>query len=150
MWQILWMLSWLPDWFFHTVLIVSVLAVISSYILKRIPWINTYSTPLRVIGIVVLLATVWVEGGRNVEEVWKAKVAEAQEKVDKAEAAAALVNRGLEKKTKEKIKVVKEVQVVIQERIKEVEKRIDAECKVDPEAITILNDAAKNQKGKSK
>ena len=42
---------------------------------------------------------------------------------------------------------VKELQVVYQDRIKEIEKRIDAECKVAPEAIGILNDAAKLRKG---
>ena len=36
-----------------------------------------------------------------------------------------------------------QTQVVIQERIKEVEKRIDSQCTVDPEVIQILNDAAK-------
>jgi hypoxanthine-guanine phosphoribosyltransferase len=46
------------------------------------------------------------------------------------------------KKSKVKTKIVKEVQIQIEERIKEVEKIIDAECKVDPVAIKILNDAA--------
>ena len=44
---------------------------------------------------------------------------------------------------RDKVKVVKEQQIVIQERIKEVEKKIDAECKIAPEAIDILNQAAR-------
>ena len=57
-------------------------------------------------------------------------------------------NAALAKKGKDKVKIVKEVQVVIKERIKTVEKKIDADCKVDPEAISIINDAAKNVGGK--
>ena len=42
--------------------------------------------------------------------------------------------------------IVKDVQVVIQEKVKEVAAQIDAQCKVAPEAIDILNLAADNVK----
>jgi hypothetical protein len=46
----------------------------------------------------------------------------------------------------DRVKTVKDTQYVIQERIKEVEKIIDKECKVVPEAVDIHNAAAKNRK----
>jgi len=46
------------------------------------------------------------------------------------------------------IQTIKDVQVVIQERIREVEKILDAECKIPPEAVSIHNDAARNEKGR--
>ena len=42
----------------------------------------------------------------------------------------------------DRVKVVKEKQIVIQEKLKTVEVKIDANCKVVPEAISILNEAA--------
>jgi hypothetical protein len=36
--------------------------------------------------------------------------------------------------------------VVIQEKLKEVEKVIDAKCEIDPSVISILNEAAKAPK----
>ena len=47
---------------------------------------------------------------------------------------------------KKKNKVIVENRVVYKDRIKQVEKIIDAECKVAPEAIDIHNAAAKNVK----
>ena len=45
-------------------------------------------------------------------------------------------------------KTIVQRQVVIHDRIKTVEKRIDSECKVDPAAVKILNDAAANPETK--
>ena len=98
----------------------------------------------------LLVAGIYFKGGYGVEMEWRSKVAELEAKVAVAEAQSKDAITALDKKTKEKVKIVKEVQVVIKERIKEVEKRIDADCKVDPEAINIINDAAKNQVGKKK
>lgn len=148
MWQIMWMLSLLPDWFWHFFTISGAVAIVASWILKRIPFIRQYNLPIKIAGIVVLLVGVWFEGGIVNEAKWQAKVAELEAKVAESEAKSADANTALSKKTKEKVKVVHDVQVVIKERIREVEKRIDADCKVDPEAISIINDAAKNQGGK--
>ena len=79
---------------------------------------------------------------------WRAKVADLEAKVKVAEEQSKQANVDLDKAVKAKTKTIREVQVVIKERIKEVEKRIDADCKVDYEAVEILNDSAKNQKGK--
>jgi hypothetical protein len=79
---------------------------------------------------------------------WRAKVADLEAQIKVAEAKSQETNVVIQTKYRDKVKIVKDVQLVIQERIKEVEKRIDAECKVAPEAIEILNDSAKNQKGK--
>ena len=43
---------------------------------------------------------------------------------------------------KDKIKVVKETQVVVQEKIKTVEVKIDSQCKITDDTIDILNQAA--------
>ena len=49
-------------------------------------------------------------------------------------------------KYKDKIVKVKEVQTVIQEKIKVVKDKIDAQCVVPPEAVKLLNDAAETIK----
>lgn len=148
MWQIMWMLALLPDWFWHVLTLSGVVAVAAAWVLKRIPFVSQYNLILKVAGTIAVLAGIWMEGGIANEAKWQAKVADMEAKVKEAEIKSEQANTALEKKGKEKVKIVKEVQVVIKERIKEVEKRIDADCKVDPEAISILNDAAKNIGGK--
>ena len=148
MWQIMWMLALLPDWFWHILTLAGVIAVVAAWVLKRIPFVSQYNLILKIAGTGAVLFGVWMEGGIVNEAKWQAKVADMEAKVKVAEAKSEQANTDLSKKTKEKVKIVKEVQVVIKERIREVEKKIDADCKVDPEAISIINDAAKNQGGK--
>jgi uncharacterized membrane protein len=145
MWQIMWMLTLLPNWLWHAITISGVVAVFAAWFLSRIPFINQYSAILKLVGTVAVLVGIWVEGGMSNNAMWEAKVADLEAKVKIAEAQSVKANEELDKKTKEKIKVVKEVQVVIKEKIVKVASKIDADCKVDPEAIEIINDAAKNQ-----
>ena len=69
----------------------------------------------------------------------EAKIAIAEQKSKDA-------NVKLDSEIKKKNKVIVENRVVYKDRIKQVEKIIDAECKVAPEAIDIHNAAAKNVK----
>ena len=77
---------------------------------------------------------------------WRDRVAAMEEKVAAAEVKSAKTNTVIQKVYVDKVKVVKDTQYVIQERIKEVEKLIDKDCRVAPEAVDIHNDAAKNRK----
>ena len=60
-----------------------------------------------------------------------------------SEAKSKEVNTVIQKVYVDKVKIVTDTKIVIQEKIVEKEKIIDAECKVEPEAISILNEAAK-------
>jgi hypothetical protein len=55
MWQIMWMLSLLPDWFWHLLTIGGVLAVFAAVVLKRIPFVSQYRLPLQWGGVAALL-----------------------------------------------------------------------------------------------
>lgn len=144
------LLNFIPDsfliWVVNTVLLAGLLGTFSSYFIRFIPPLIPYSGLVKTVGIVLLVIGVYLRGGYGVEMEWRGRVAEMEAKVAIAEAKSKDANVKIETVVKEKIKVVKEVQVVIQERIKEVEKRIDAQCVVDPEVITILNDAARKPK----
>ena len=77
---------------------------------------------------------------------WRNKVADLEKQVKVSEEKSKETNVKIETVYKDRVKVVKETQVVIQEKIKEIEKRMDSQCVVDQEVITILNDAAKRLK----
>lgn len=144
------LLSFLPDsfliWVVNTILLAGLLGTFSSYFIRFIPPLIPYAGLVKTLGIILLVAGVYLRGGYGVEMEWRKKVADLEAKIAISEQQSKEANVKIETVVKEKIKVVKEVQVVIQERIKEVEKRIDAQCVVDPEVITILNDAAKKPK----
>jgi uncharacterized membrane protein len=150
MWQVQWMLSLIPDsvlfWFINIILLVGLVGLVSSYFAKLIPFVTQYRIPVQVISILLLIAGVYLKGGYGIEMAWRDKLRVAEEKARVAEQQAIEANNKINTKIVEKVKVVKENTVVYRDRIKEVEKIIDKECKVVPEAIEIHNAAAKNVK----
>jgi Flp pilus assembly secretin CpaC len=96
-------------------------------------------------GTLLAIAGIWFHGGYAADAEWRAKAAALQNKIAVSEAQSKDNNVRIKTVYVDRVKVVKETQVVIQERIKEVEKRIDAQCTVDTEVINILNDAAKRK-----
>lgn len=108
MWQIMWMLSLVPDWFYHFLLIASLVILVASVILRVIPFISQYRYPLQIGGLLLLLFSVWAEGGIVNEAKWQAKVKELEEKVRVAEVQAQEANSKLDSKLKEKTNTIKE------------------------------------------
>jgi len=151
MWQIVWMLNLLPDWVFHTLLLVSAGGVVASYILKKIPFVNTYNTPIRLISVLVFIATVWIEGGRDVQHAWEAKVADMEAKVAKAEEASKEVNTVIQTKVVKKLELVRErgsdiIQYVDREVVKDKEViKFVENCPIPDIIIKTHNAAALNQ-----
>jgi uncharacterized membrane protein len=114
-------------------------------VLRWFPTLAPYYLLLQIISAVLLVAGIYFKGGYGVEMEWREKVRIAQEKAALAEQQAKEANSKIQTKIVEKVKVVKENTIVYRDRILEVEKIIDKECKVAPEAIDIHNAAAKNK-----
>jgi uncharacterized membrane protein YeiB len=146
----MWLLSWLPDsfliWIIDIILLVGVIGTVASVlfklVIKYLPWAIPYRLLLQVVSVVLLIIGVYLKGGYAVESEWRARVAELEAKIAIAEQQSKEANVKIVTVYKDRIKVVKETQVVIQERIKEIEKRIDSQCTIDSSVIDILNDAA--------
>jgi uncharacterized coiled-coil protein SlyX len=144
------MLAFFPDaflaWIINTILITGIVGFVASfffgYVVRWLPAIAPYHLLIQVVSIVLLVAGVYFKGGYSVEMAWRERVAELEAKVAISEQKSKEVNEKIVTVYKDRVKVVKETQVVIQEKIKEVEKRIDSQCTVDNSVIQILNDAA--------
>lgn len=150
----MWILSFVPDSFLiyivNLILIAGAVGTFFTFfILHRVvrwfPAIAPYHLLLQIISIVLLVGGVYFKGGYSVEMDWREKVKEVQEKARIAEEQAKELNTKLDAEIKKKQKVIKENTVVYRDRIKEVERVIDAKCEVAPEAIDIHNAAAKNK-----
>ena len=150
----MWMLSFVPDslliWIVNTILIIGAVGSFLSFfvlhrLLNKIPALAPYYLLIQVVSAVLLVAGIYFKGGYDVEASWRDKIRVAQEKAAIAEQQAKEANVKLNAEIKKKQQVVKENTVVYRDRIREVEKIIDKECKVAPEAIDIHNAAAKNK-----
>jgi hypothetical protein len=140
------LLSFVPDAILHLVVIAILFAGMGiyalSFVTRFIPPLIPYSGIARIIGTLLVVVGIYFYGSYSTEMSWRNKVAELEEKVKVSEAKSKTANIQIQTVYKDRVKLVKETQVVIQERIKEVEKRIDSQCTVDTEVIKILNDAA--------
>lgn len=151
----MWMLSFIPDSFLIYIINLILLAgivgsILFFFVLHRIlrwfPALSPYYLLLQIISAALLVAGIYFKGGYSVEMEWREKLRIAEERARAAEEQASKKNVEIQTKIVEKVKVVKDTQYVIQEKLKEVEKVIDKDCKVAPEAIDIHNAAAKNRK----
>ena len=148
MWQFQWMLSLIPDSFFvwitYILMIIGVGLYVASKLVKWIPLMGQYKLPAELIGILVLLAGVYLSGGYGVEMAWRDKVRELEEKIKVAESKSQEVKIQIQEKIVYKTKVVKEKETVYIDRIKERAKEVDAKCEVDPRIIESINNAAED------
>lgn len=142
MWQIMWLLSLIPGWFWHVMLGLTLITIAATYFLRMIPFMAANAIQLRFVATVLLILTVWMEGGLANEAKWQARVQELEAKVAAAEKAAAEANGKIETVYVDRVKVVKEIQYVTKNRIDRNAAKIDQNCVIDPEAIEILNQAA--------
>jgi hypothetical protein len=142
----MWMLSFVHDALLHIVVIGIMIAGIAiyslSFLTRFVPPLIPYSGIARIVGTVLLVGGIYFYGSYETEMSWRNKVAELEAKVAVSEQQSKDANAKIQTVVKEKIKYVKETQVVIKEHIKTVEAKIDSMCKVAPEAVDILNEAA--------
>jgi hypothetical protein len=155
MWQFQWMLSLIPDsmlfWIYSTFLGAGLILYFGSMLFKYfpfkyIPLVGQYPMISKFFGIVFTVLGVYLFGGYGVEMSWRDKVHQLEEKVKESERKSAEANVKLDSVIKEKNRVVKDNLANLQSQIKFNAAKIDAECKVPREAITILNKAAETPK----
>lgn len=143
----MWMLSFIPDaWLQMAVYAILALGVgmyVLSFFLNLLPPLKPYRLPLQLVGSVLAICGVYFYGGYSTEMEWRAKVAELENKVAISEAQSKQANTKIQTVYVDRVKVVKDTQIVIKEKIVEVAAKMDAKCEVIPEALSILNDAAK-------
>ena len=141
------MMHLLPDSFLifiiNALLVTGLIGMVIGFIGGKIPFVGTYATIIKIVSIVLFCIGLYWKGGYSVEEDWRQRVADMEEKVRIAEEKSKEVNTVIETKYKDRVKKVTETRNIIVEKIKINEKIIDAKCELDPVVISILNEAAK-------
>jgi len=148
----MWLMSWLPDalliWVINLILLIGLagtaVSVMFKTVIRYLPQLIAYRTALQVVSVLVLILGVYLKGGYAVESMWRERVKELEAKVALAEAESKVVNTEVKEKIVERVRVVKETQVVIQEKLRDVQVTVDSQCKIHPKVIDILNEAALN------
>jgi len=175
MWQLFFIVDFLPDLFWHMLFIVSAGLVFATAFIKIIP----YRLPLSILGALLLAFSIWVEGGLANEQKWLEEIARLQEAVRAAEDKARQANSQIQTEIVEKEKVivkrgetiVKEIDKIVEvpgpERVREITKDMSEEqrkkyeeeleqlrkinsleCAIPKPLVDAHNEAAKNPTSK--
>lgn len=82
----MWIISFLPNWVFHLLLTAGILGTVAGFVLGMVPLIQKYIFPIRIISILLLSFSLYIEGGLTNEESWQLKVKEVETKLAQKEA----------------------------------------------------------------
>lgn len=147
------LLHFLPDgflfWFINLILVLGLVGTLSSYFIRFVPFLFPYATPIKIVGIVMLVIGVWFRGGYDVEMSWRAKVNEMQAKIAAAEAKSKEANVALDKKLNESRSVIKDRVNANYKAIEDNRNSINAECRVNDTAWMLYNRAVESKFSRS-
>jgi hypothetical protein len=148
MWQFATMWSMLPagitHWIVNLMLLAGAVGLAASWVGRWIPFFDAYARLLKPIGIVLLLCGVYFKGGEAVNDAWRDRIADLEAKIAVSEAKSKDANVKLSSAIKEKNQAIQESKTVVQTKLKRDAVKIDAECKLDPTAVEILNESARD------
>jgi uncharacterized membrane protein len=148
----MWILQWLPDWIFYAIFFAGLLGLLATYIMKFIPFVYVYRTPIQAISILAIAIGTYMSGAISNEESWQAKVKEMEAKVAAAEIESQKENvKIVEKIVKKTEYITRRGQDIIQYVDREVVKydtkfAPSGVCELPNEFIKAINNAAEAPK----
>ena len=142
----MWLLTVLPDFVFHLLVVSGALGVSGSLFFTFIPFVSSYKTPIQIVSIIALVVGIFFEGAIYNEAKAQAQISALQVKVAEAEAAAAKENIKIVEKIVYKDKIIRQrgediVQYVDREIVK-----YDSQCVIPKEFIEAVNKAVEQPK----
>lgn len=134
----------------YIILIVSIIGIIAAIVMDILLLYKPYRIIIQICSILLLVFCSWSLGIKHeTDSAYKKQlelqlsIKELEKKILISEQKAAEANSKVEIVYMDKIKVVKDVQVVTNEKIKNVEVKIDKDCKITTDTINILNSSAR-------
>jgi hypothetical protein len=135
----MWILKFLPDWFFYTVLLAGAAGLVFSRLIPAY-----YRTAVQATALLFFVFGTFMYGAIYDNNWWKERVAEMEVKVAKAEQESKEANDKLDQMVLDKQQRIEERQVIIRQYIEREVAKYDDQIVVPLEFIKALNDAAEN------
>lgn len=148
----MWILQWLPNWIFYGIFFAGLLGLLATYIMKFIPLVYVYRTPIQAVSVLLIVLGTYMSGAISNEEAWQARVKEMEAKVAEAEAKSQKVNVEVIEKVVKKTEYIKTrgqdiVKFIDKEIVKYDTKFLPGgQCEIPKEFIEAHNRAAEAPK----
>jgi hypothetical protein len=137
-------LGFTPDWAWPLLAITGIISWFTSSALSNFVVVKPYAAFIKPISILLTVLGIFMYGGSGIAAVYQNEIRAMQIKVAAAERQSKDVAKLLAEQQLQKQQLIEKKQIVYRDRIKQVEKRVDVECKFDKSALDILNSAATN------
>ena len=146
----MWLLKFLPDWIFHGVLVVGVMAMAASFVLKFVPFVTAYRLPIQAAGLILTVLGVWFEGAMSNEAAWQTRVHEMEQKVAAAEVKSAQETVRIVTRVVTQIQTIKDTTNANTQYLeKQVAQDLDRECSLTNASVMLHNSASQNEMARS-
>ena len=148
----IWLLSFLPDWWFYALLALGLAGIFVSYLMSFIPFVSMYRNLIQATSIVAIVIGTYMAGAISNEDKWQLKIKDLELKLAKAEAQSAEENIKIVEKIIIKKQIVKEkgeevIKYIDREVVKYDTKFIKGEdCELPDEFFNSLNQAVGEEK----
>lgn len=142
-WYIENLLTNLPIWFWPAIAGVSIVVYFVTTILSKLPQIRALRYIILPVCVIVCLVSIFMAGGSVLNAEFKKRAEEMQAKIAQAQIQQKKTNTIIKTRIVKKYIVVKQQQEQAKSDIKRDAEIINKECKVAPEVIKDLNEAAK-------
>jgi len=148
----MWILQWLPNWIFYAIFFAGLLGLIATFVMKFIPLVYVYRTPIQAVSVVLIALGTYMAGAISNEEAWQARVKEMEAKVEAAAVESAQENVKIVEKVVKKTEYIK---TRGQDIVKYIDKEIvkydtkflpGGQCEIPKEFIEAHNRAAEAPK----
>ncbi len=146
----MWLLEFLPNWIFHAVLVLGVMAMAASFVLKFIPFVAAYRLPIQAVGLVLIVLGVWFQGAMSNEAAWQARVHEMEQKVAAAEVKSAQETVRIVTRVVTQIQTIKDTTNANTRYLEtQVAQDLDRECTLTNASVLLHNSASHNEMASS-
>lgn len=143
----MWIFTVLPEWAFHAVAIIGLLATIIGFALGTMPFIKKYALAFKITGVCLLTAGIYLEGGLSDYKEWefkanelKAQLAEMETKMTKSDVQ--VIEKTVVKTVKVKEKANEVIKYVDREIVKYDTKFLPGgQCELPQEFYKAYNDS---------
>lgn len=152
----MWILNFIPDLYLQmaifAVIAAGIVLYLASFLLKLFPVLLPYQQIVRIISVLLITLGVYFAGGYGTEMEWRKRVQDMQAKVAQAEEQSKQANTKIDKKSKEKVKIIREKGIVVKQYIDREVIKYDTkfapggQCEIPNEFIKAHNDSAEAPK----
>jgi hypothetical protein len=142
MWLFFWIIGKIPATFWLIMAVVGVALFFAAGILGKLPPFKAYAFFIKPLSVIMAVLGIYMYGGASINDHYQKLIKEYEQKIAIAEEKSAAVNTVIEERIKYQTQVIRDNQIVYQDKIIEVAKEVDGQCKLDPRVAEILNGAS--------